>query len=458
MYTGWSALRSVVLCLLCTLGCATACDCNEQDLHSNLITYTKYMDMLNECFDNCQTRDYKVQVCAFIREHMQTVKECANVAKEGKTICEYCWPEDKLKASDPPPTPKPPPKKLIVDSTQPENPDATAKPKSYFNMIIAAAVDNFITEFFSDVFTWIFGMFTEMYKIFAHFVFPFFLACLSITVAFAKLWMPGLAHVTPYCPQIVMTGWWVFALYQFWFFCCYDYLNTALFCLTWGVCWGRFDKAVTANKMQISNNTNNTYTGNVMQITVTDGRQLSTLMPHLFQSCGLMSQNMPQLQAGSSTNPRAPQITDAPVEQVEPSRVIRSVKQNPPVDTVRAMTPLVTKASGKKDTAVPAAPPSAAAPATPVVVSQHPPAGEPLTPRNIFDTVCGFVKRVYVKPEQGVKRGRDADETTKYQRPDKKQKCTVAELKNMLDNAGIKYLKSAKKADLMESAQKAGLL
>jgi hypothetical protein len=416
------------------------------------------MDSLNKCFNNCQTRDYKVQVCVFIREHMQTVKECANVAKEGKTMCEYCWPEDKLKASDPPPTPKPtpkpPPKKLIVDSTQPENPDATAKPKSYFNMIIAAAVDNFITEFFSDVFTWIFGMFTEMYKIFTHFVFPFFLACLSITVAFAKIWMPGLAHVTPYCPQIVMTGWWVFALYQFWFFCCYDYLNTALFCLTWGVCWGRFDQAVTANKMQISNNTNNTYTGPVMQITVTDGRQLSTLMPHLFQSCGLMSQNMPQLQAGSSTNPRAPQITDAPVEQVEPSRVIRSVKQNPPVDTVRAMTPPVTKASDKKDTAVPAAPASAAASAIPVVVSNNPPPGffsmVPTMLLNSFENVA----KVFVKPEQGLKRGMDADETTQYQPPAKKYRAMkVPELKEVLGKNGIIIPKGTLKEGLVRLAE-----
>ena len=461
MYTGWSALRSVVLCLLCTLGCATACDCNKQDLHSNLITYTKYMDMLNECFNNCQTRDYKVQVCAFIREHMQTVKECANVATEGKTMCEYCWPEDKLKASDPPPTPKTtqtPPKTLKVDSTQSDNPDAAAKPQSYFNMIIAAAVDNFITEFFSDVFTWIFGMFTEMYKIFTHFVFPFFLSCLTVVVCFVDIWRPGIFPFTAYYPEILAILWWVFGMCHLWFFGSYEYLDQRLFILTWARTWTRMTNNVNANSTDqsthisgdVNNNNNNSqtnYQGPVNMITI-----------NLPQGAELPTGIIPSLQPLEHTSVR--QLKNQPDSLAETSLAPnRSVKKDHDVRAARAKTPPVTQASVKKAPAVPAAPASAAASATPVVVSQHPPAGEPsMTPRNIFDTVCGFVKRVCVKPEQGVKRGRDADETPKDQPPDKKQKCTVAQLKNMLDNVGIKYPKSAKKADLMELAQNAGLL
>jgi hypothetical protein len=347
-----------------------------------------------------------------------------------------------------PPTPQTPPKTTKEDSKQPEHPDAAAKPQGFVNSIIAAAVDNFITEFFSDVFTWISGMFTEMYKIFTHFVFPFFLACLSITVAFAKIWMPGLAHVTPYCPQIVMTGWWVFALYQFWFFGCYDYLNTALFCLTWGLCWCRFDQAVTANKMQITNNTQNTFTGPVMQISVADSSQL----PYLFQLSGLRSQNMPQLQAGSSTNPRDPQITDAPVEQVEPSRVIRSLKKETPVDAVRAITPQVTKNSDKKHAAVTAAP-AAATSDTAVVVSNNPRHGFFSVPTmflNSFENVA----KVFVKPEQGLKRGRDADETTKDQPQAKRYRAMkVPELKEALGKNGIFIPKGTLKEGLVRLAE-----
>ena len=87
-----------------------------------------------------------------------------------------------------------------------------------------------------------------------------------------------------------------------------------------------------------------------------------------------------------------------------------------------------------------------------------------MTPRNVFNTMCDFVQRVcvkseqYVKPEQALKRPRNANEHTEDQLSNKKQKLTVPQLKEKLDKAGVPYLKNARKADLLESAEKADLL
>jgi hypothetical protein len=303
------------------------------------------------------------------------------------------------------------------------------------------------------------------------YVLPVALSTLSIALWLASRFCPPLRLILGKLPIIVMIGWVTFALYYLWLFGSYQCFDDRLFILFWAMSFPNVVQASNGNRTEITHNTKADYHAPVtnMTIHIAPGAQLpSNLFPwtqlkvpsSMKQVCNSQdsedsispTRNLsgPAAPATRDNSPQACRFSDHEAHARTASRV---EKQQAKKDSV------------KREGVDPAARDTAGTSATPVVVSQHPPAGEPsMTPRNVFNTVCDFIQRVcvkseqYVKPEQTLKRPRNANEHTEDQLPNKKQKLTVSQLKEKLDKAGVPYLKNARKADLLESAEKADLL
>ena len=491
-------LRFGVLCLLITLACACECDERDLQLQTAILKFKgsldKSIDALMICFnDMCGNPDYKKMVCDFIIEKTKTVERCDDdkfVSKEAATMCKDCWSERENPLPNPLPNPPPrtppnPPPRTPPNPpprTPPQTPLKNTKiPEPQISswnisdILWDAVFDNFVAHAISSVFTWIEDCLMWAWDLLLKYVLPVALSTLSIALWIASRFFPPLQLISDKLPIIVMIGWFTFALYYLWLFGSYECFNDRIFIIFWVMSYTNVEQASNGNRTQIDNKTQNIFNGPTLILQDQTGSVLHQILPQFFggraQPEPLIAGQSPTMQLPPSQDSEASYVTpiDNPSVPAARSRSSHSSSSShhkvPAPPAARGNTKPATEASVKKECVNPAPRAAAATAASPVNVSQHPPAGEPsMTPRKVFNTVCDFVQRVcvkseqYVKPEQTLKRPRNANEHTEDQLSNKKQKLTVPQLKEKLDKAGVPYLKNARKADLLESAEKADLL